>query len=368
MTQTMGRQPARAANSPGAIDPSEPAQTVTAGRLLELAESTLAAAGVRPGHAAAVARALVESNLAGHDSHGVRRLRPYLDFIAAGQVDPAAEPVIAREDGATATVDGARGLGQPAALLATEAASRIAREHGVAAVAVSRCAHVGRLGDYTGQLAADGLAGVALCNADPTVAPLGGRERRLGTNPLSIAVPRGDGEPAIVLDWATASLAEGKLAMAMARGESVPDGIVVDADGRASTDPASFYEGGAILPFGAHKGYGLSVVIELLGGLLSGAGVSSLPGYDESNGTLIIAIDIGRFTSPERFREQAEAFCTLLARTPRAQDSDEVLVPGELETRTKRERERTGIPIPGALWRELLELQAGGRDVDSSNS
>jgi uncharacterized oxidoreductase len=354
----------RAASRAGpAGDPSEPPQLVGAGDLTAFARELLEGLGTPPAAAAAVAESLVESDLAGHDSHGVRRLLPYADFVHAGQVDPAAEPDLLEPSGATAVVDGNRCFGQLAARLATDTVAELAREHGAAAVTVRRAGHVGRLGEYTGALTERGLAALAVCNSDPTVAPHGGRERRLGTNPLSIAVPRGDGRPPIVMDWATSAVAEGKLQMSLARGEQAPPGAVVDKDGRPTTNPADFYEGGALLPFGAHKGYGLSVMIELLGGLLSGAGVSSLPGYDETNGMLIVALEIGRFGDPDRFRERAEAFCELLAQTAPAEGTDGVLVPGEPEAGAAEQRRREGIAVPAAIWRALQELRdttAGG--------
>jgi LDH2 family malate/lactate/ureidoglycolate dehydrogenase len=352
-----GQSPVRAASKAGpAGDPGERPRMVAPGELSVFARRILEGLGTPAAAAAAVAESLVASDLAGHDPHGVRRLLPYSEFVRAGQVDPAAEPSLAEPSGATAVVDGNRCFGQLAATLATDTVARLAREHGAAAVAVRRSGHVGRLGEYTGALAEGDLVGLAVCNSDPTVAPHGGRERRLGTNPLSLAVPRAAGEPPIVLDWATSAVAEGKLQMSLARGEQAPAGAIVDADGRPSTEPSDFYEGGALLPFGAHKGYALSVLIELLGGLLSGAGISSLPGYDETNGMLVVALEIGRFGDPEQFRERAEAFCGLLAATPPAEGAAGVLVPGEPEARVAAERRRDGVPVPAAIWRALEEL------------
>jgi uncharacterized oxidoreductase len=331
--------------------------TAFAPELQELAETILGKLGAPPATAALVASSLVDGNLVGHDSHGVRRLAPYAEFVRAGQVDPTATPEALTPDGATAVVDGQLGFGQPAARLATEVAAGLARTHGTGAVAIRRCNHVGRLGEWVGTLAEDGLAAFALCNADPTVAPFGGRERRLGTNPLAWAVPRAEGEPPVVMDWATAAMAEGKVAVARARGETIPEGVVIDSAGRPTTDPAALYGGGALLPFGAHKGYGLSVMIELVGGLLSGAGASCLPEYDDTNGTVIVALDIGRFVGEAAFREQAERFCRELAATPLAEGHERVLVPGEIEAQTAARRRRDGIPIPGATWRELMELR-----------
>jgi LDH2 family malate/lactate/ureidoglycolate dehydrogenase len=250
-------------------------------------------------------------------------------------------------------------FGQPAARLATEVAARLAREHGTGAVAIRRANHVGRLGEWVGALADDGLVALAVCNADPTVAPHGGRGRRLGTNPLAWAAPRAAGRSPIVMDWATAAMAEGKVAVALARGEEVPEGVLVDRDGRASTRPRAFYDGGALLPFGAHKGSGLSIMIELVGGLLSGTGASCLPGYDATNGTVLIALDVARFVDEGAFRRQAEALCAELAATPRAEGHDEVLVPGKPEARTAEERRRDGIPVAARTWRELGDLGSG---------
>lgn len=336
-----------------------PPRLVGADELRALAETALAGIGAPPPTAEIVARSLVDGNLAGHDSHGVRRLETYAAFAEAGQIDPRAVAQALPADGATAVVDGHMGFGQPAAQLAAEVAGALAREHGTATVALRRSNHVGRLGEWVGALADGGLAALALANADSTVAPFGGRERKLGTNPLAWAVPRAHGKAPVVMDWATAAMAEGKLAVLRDRGEPAPAGVVVDADGRASTDPTDFYEGGALLPFGAHKGYGLSVMIELLGGILSGAAPSSLPEFDGTNGTVLIAIDIARFTGEDAFRDMAERFCADLGGIARADGHDEVLVPGELEARTAEQRRRDGIPLPEQTWQELKQLAHG---------
>jgi LDH2 family malate/lactate/ureidoglycolate dehydrogenase len=331
-------------------------ETHSADELTQLARAVLEEAGAPPATAGAVAESLVESNLRGHDSHGVRRLAPYVEFVRDGHVDPAAEPRVAQRRGAVVVVDGCRGFGQPAARLAVAELGALAREHGVGAAAIRRGNHVGRLGEYVEALADEGLVALAFCNADPTVAPYGGRERRLGTNPLAWAAPRRRPEPPLVMDWATSAMAEGKVALSLARGESVPEQVLVDADGHPSTDPEDFYAGGALLPFGAHKGSGLSVMIELVGGALTGAGVANLDGHEEGNGTLLIALDVGAFVPREQFEDQAEDFCAALARTPPADGFDAVLVPGEIERRTRARRAREGVPVPAAIWSELQDL------------
>lgn len=329
---------------------------VAADELTRIGTDVLVAAGAPDPTARAVAESLVASDLAGHDSHGVRRLVPYLDAIRAGRLDPAATPQLATHSGATATVDGRRGFGQLAAALAAREARALAAVFGVGVAAVRNGNHIGRLGEYVERLANADAVGLGFCNSDPTVAPYRGRERLLGTNPIAWAVPRAPDRPAVVLDFSTAAVAEGKLAIAAASGERVPPGQVVDREGQDSTDPADFYAGGALLPFGDHKGYGLGVLIEIVGGLLSGAGISSLPGYDNTNGTVLVAIEIGRFLPVDRFRAQAERFCETLHRTEPAQAGEPVLVPGELEASTRERRLRDGIPLSEATWHELAAL------------
>ncbi|GAA1315607.1 Ldh family oxidoreductase [Saccharothrix xinjiangensis] len=333
---------------------------VTSSELHKLAVRVLLDAGTTLVDAKTVAGSLVEANLAGHDSHGVRRLVDYVERIRDGRIDPRARPGVDHPRPGTVVVRGNRALGRIAAGVAARELRAVARTHGSGVAVIRDCNHVGRLGEYVGFLAEHDLVALAFGNADPTVAPYGGRARRLGTNPLAWAAPRAADRPPIVVDWASSGVAEGKLALSRDRGERVPEGLVLDALGRPTTDPADFYAGGALLPFGAHKGYGLSVLIEVVGGLLTGMGIGSLPGYGGGFGTVLVAFDIGSLTPVERFREQAELFCRELARTPPSEGSQEVLVPGEPEARTRRARLRDGIPIAEETWRELHALLKTG--------
>ncbi|MFC6018802.1 Ldh family oxidoreductase [Plantactinospora solaniradicis] len=365
---TVPNSRAPAGSGPAAAGTGEPddgpvPDAVPAEELVAVAARILTTAGTPEATAQAVALSLVESDLVGHDSHGVRRLVPYVDAVQAGMIDPTADPVLRHRHRATAVVDGRGGFGQLAARLAVTEARQLAREHGVGVVTIGNCNHIGRLGEYVQLLAEADAVGLAFCNINSTVAPYGGRERRLGTNPLAWSAPRAAGNPPVVLDFATSAIAEGKLALSMARRERVDTGLLVDADGRDSTDPGDFYHGGALLPFGQHKGYGLSVLIEIVGGLLSGAGVSSLPGYDNTNGTVLIAIDIQTFLPVSEFRAQSEGFCRLLGDTAPAVDNDPgpdgVLVPGEKEARTRASRIRDGITLAPTTWQELTALPGG---------
>ncbi len=323
---------------------------------MELATRILVAAGTSTVDAQTVARSLVGSNLLGHDSHGVRRLVDYVAKIHSGQIVPRAEPKAEATRPGTIVVHGRRAFGQLAAGRAVRELRTLATEYGSGVAAIRDCNHVGRLGEYVATLAEHDLVALAFGNADATVAPFGGRERRLGTNPLAWAAPRAPDKPPVVMDWATSGVAEGKLAVARDRDEPVPEGLVLDAEGRGSTDPADFYAGGVLLPFGGHKGYGLSVLIEIVGGLVSGTGIGSMPGFRGGFGTVLLAFDIAAFLPVVEFREQTERFCRELTATPAAEGHREVLVPGEPEERVRRERERDGIPIAEPTWHELNAL------------
>ncbi len=176
----------------------------------------------------------------------------------------------------------------------------------------------------------------------------------LGTNPIAMACPRAAGPP-IVFDISTAAVAEGKLGVALAAGARIKPGAVIDAAGGETTDPAAFYAGGALLPFGEHKGYGLSVFVEILGGILSGAGASSSPRYSHGNGTLVIAIDPATFCERERFLDDVALLARRVTSSAGAGDERPQL-PGEPELRTKEARLRGGVPIPASTWREIVAL------------
>ena len=229
--------------------------------------------------ASIVAGSLVEANLAGHDSHGVIRLTSYVAGVRTGQVQPTARAVVESLGDACARVDGAWGWGQPAAHIATDTAVNLARAQGVGLVTVGRCNHIGRLGEYVEKVSRAGQIGLMACNSPPAVAPYGGYTRLLGTNPIAWGAPRASGNPPIVVDFATATIAEGKLRIAHAIGSKAPLGAVVDKHGQPSTDTAAFYDGGALTTFGGYKGFGLSVMAELMAGMLSGTGSSSDPDY-----------------------------------------------------------------------------------------
>jgi uncharacterized oxidoreductase len=320
--------------------------------LIALSTAILVATGTPPERAGAVARSLVDANLAGHDSHGILRLPSYVEFAERGEVHPAAEPEIVFERGAVARVDGCRGWGQLAAQLGTETAIRLARTHGVGVVIVDRAGHVGRIGEWVETIAAAGLVGHALCNAEPAVAPPGTGIRALGTNPLAWAIPRTGGDPVLV-DFATAELAEGKLRVAVSRGEQLKVPAVVDAQGRPSHDPADFYDGGALVPFGGHKGYALSVVAELLGRGFAAGAVDD--GRDTPYSLFILALDPAATGTSAGFLGAVDDWAGDV-RGRAAEAGAEVTLPGEPEAGARAAR-ADAVPVPPTIWNSLLELR-----------
>jgi LDH2 family malate/lactate/ureidoglycolate dehydrogenase len=321
--------------------------------LVVLATAILVAAGTPPERAEAVSQSLVEANLAGHDSHGVLRLTQYVEFVERGDVQPSAEPELVFERGAVARVDGRRGWGQLAAQLAAATAVRLAAEHGVGVVVVDRCGHVGRLGEYVETIAAAGFVGHALCNAEAAVAPPGTGLRALGTNPLAWAVPRADAEP-ILVDFATAEVAEGKLRVAVSRGEHLKVPAVVDAQGRPSHDPAAFYDGGALVPFGGHKGYALSVVAELLGRGFAAGAVED--GRDTPYSLFLLALDPAATGGTDGFATAVDDWCDGVIARARSTGA-QVTLPGDPESRARSQRSQDGVPVPPSIWNALLELR-----------
>jgi len=329
-----------------------------AAELVRLGQSILEAVGTPEDLASLVAASLVDANLAGHDSHGVIRLNSYVANIRSGQVQPSARAQVHLLGGACARVDGGWGWGQPAAQAATDAAASLARANGAGVVTIGHCNHIGRLGEYIERLGRAGLMGFMTCNARPAVAPYGGYTRLLGTNPVAWGAPLDEGEPPLVVDFATAAIAEGKLKVAHAAGSKAPRGAVVDKLGHPSEETGAFYDGGALTTFGGHKGFGLSVMAELMGGVLSGSGASSASGYDNGNGTLVMAVDTGRFVRPADFATQVRDFAAGLHAAPKAPGFDEILLPGEPEWRARRQRTEEGIPVPAPTHRAIIELAA----------
>ena len=325
--------------------------------LIDFVQRIFAAAGAPDDIAHIVAASLVSSDLVGHDSHGSVRVRQYLDAMRRGDLKPDARPTIVHEQGAAVTIDANRGFGQVASHFAIHEGIRRAKEYGVAAAGLVHSGHVGRLGEWVELAAEHQTLALAFCNgggATGAVAPFGGAERVLGTNPIAAALPIGDQLP-IVLDFATSAVAEGKVRVARNRGKSIPEGWILNSAGLPSTNPADLYDGGVLLPAATHKGYALSVLVEFMAGLLTGGGTPVLPGYTPGNGVLFIVLDIAAFRPTADYDTESKAVATRIKTAKTAPGFDEILLPGEPEQRMAAARGAQGIQIDDATWKLLTE-------------
>lgn len=333
----------------------------TESEIIIAAAKVFEAIGTSPDNARLVARLLAEANAVGHDSHGVIRIPQYLESAEKGDVVPDAEVVCVSDTPVTAIVDGNWGFGQVTMSRATDIALEKAGKTGLAAVAVRNANHIGRLGSYVEHVANHGMVGLCFVNAIGTpgyrMAPWGGTEPRLVTDPVAFGIPHSSGSP-IVMDMTTTVVAEGKVRVQRNRGEPTPDGWLLDADGNPTNDPNALYADppGSILPLGGmtagHKGYGLNVAIELLAGVLSGSGTI---GKDQrlSNGVLLIVLDIAQFLPLEDFYCESDAFVTHVKSSPPKEGFTEILLPGEIEARVRAQRERDGIFIEDETWNQI---------------
>jgi LDH2 family malate/lactate/ureidoglycolate dehydrogenase len=331
----------------------------SAGAWRQTATEILLGLEAPPAVAARVASALVESNLVGHDSHGIMRLPFYAASIRAGTLHPAGQVEVIRELPGTIFLDCGWNFGHYACAQAMTMALDKARTQGIGLAVLRHCDHTGRIGEYATMAAEQGCVGQVVCNGSSPgglVAPFGGTRRALGANPLAWAVPGGPGQPPIYLDFATSAAAHGKLEVAADKGELVPEGWILDKEGRPTRNPQEALDGGAILPFGGHKGYAMAVMIELMGGGLSGVGFPIFPTYRWDQGTLLAAINIEAFQPLEDFRAMVAEFTQRLKAQPRAAGHAEIFLPGEHEWRTKQQRERDGIPLPEVTWDRLRDL------------
>ncbi len=306
-----------------------------------------------------VSDSLVDANLAGHDTHGVIMAPPYAAQIRAGWLKPAArasvEPASALP--ATLAVNGAMGWGPPAAFLAANETMKRAQQFGIGAAVIRQCQHIGRLGQYVERIAAHHLIGIVACNTGSAVAPFGSKQRMLGTNPIAISAPRQGSQAPVVFDGSTSVVAGNKLMVLAHKGLPAPAGWIIDRNGEPSTQPDDYLTGGgALLPLGGHKGYALSVMVELLAGLLSGNSAPFLPDFAGGNGVLVIAIQPEAFMPIDHYLAQVERVCEALKAARRMDPAREVLLPGEPEQIARRERTANGIPMAETTWKSLCDL------------
>jgi hydroxycarboxylate dehydrogenase B len=323
--------------------------------------------------AAEVARHLVRANLSGHDSHGVIRVPKYVAQADRGELTPAARPALAHETDVTALVDGHRGFGHFATAFALDWALAKAHQRGLAAVAIRHCTHIGRVGEYTERAAERGFVCIVTVGAAGSgiggVGLYGSRRRFFGANPWSIAVPA-EGRSPVVFDGSTSMIAQGKVWVAQDSGAELPPGCITDKEGKPSTHPADFFDGGALLPLGGevagHKGFGLCLLSALIGGLgmiddptPTLIGAPTLPDADMAGsiaGVFLVVVSPSCFGDARHYQAMVSQTVAAAKKIPPAPGFEEILMPGELEARARARRERDGVSLPEATWQDLVKV------------
>jgi len=331
-------------------------------RLTDYVAAIASAAGSSDQEAALVASNLVLANLSGHDSHGIGMMPWYVKYIATGGLVLNRRAALTGESGPMLMIDGQKGYGQVIGHEAMQLGIARAHQHGIALVALRNSHHLGRIGQWAEDCASAHMVSIHFVNALlwPLVAPFAGSDARFATNPFCVGVPRRDVDP-LILDFATSKLALGKVRVAMQSETSVPAGVLIDSNGLPTTDPRVMFETdaahklGAMLPFGDHKGYGMALVCEILGGALTGGETLHATGHTDGiyNNMLSIIIDPARMGTSS-FHPQMEAFIAWVKQSPPAPSHDKVRISGEPELEM-RERRSGGIPIEVNTWNDLKE-------------
>ncbi|MBX6426522.1 MAG: Ldh family oxidoreductase [Variibacter sp.] len=330
-------------------------------QLLDLATRALVAGGMRRDDAATAARVLVLADMFGVSTHGVSRIPQYLERVRIGGIDPRAEVTVDHVAPGLARVNGRNGIGPLVGMRALAAAREGAAAVGICAAFVRGSNHFGAIMPYAFLAAQDGFASIIASNATTTIAPWGGRDTRVGNNPLGIGVPHPSGDP-IILDIAMSVVARAKIRRLLQKGESMPLGWAAGPDGKPTTDPRAGLAG-FLLPIGGHKGYGLAVMVDLLAGLLSGAAYlthvqawDKNPGAAQDLGHVFILIDTGKLGASSWLAERMDDFRRILASTPPADPAAPVMVPGERELNAYARAQREGVPVATADLRALESI------------
>lgn len=339
--------------------------TFTFEQIRGVAVQVFAALGCPPDEAEIVGDALARANLAGHDSHGIIRVEQYARLVKEGSIVPGGPTTTERETACTALLDGGWNFGQVVARRAVELGIRKAREYGSGTISVKQSNHLGRLGEYTLMAAQEGMLCTATVNnhgRGNLVAPFGGSDGRLATNPISFACP-GPDRP-IVVDITTSVVAEGKVRILKNAGKQAPEGWLIDSNGNPTTDPQDLYgpPPGAILPFGGavgHKGFALSVMVDILSGALSGAGCSHSSTCRLGNAMFFHILDPEKFVTRDEYDHWVSTLQTHIKGSPPAPGFSEILMPGEPEFRTEERRRRDGIPVDNVTWQQFKACAAG---------
>ncbi len=301
-----------------------------------------------------VAEHLADSNLCGMESHGLMRTLQYADQFESGYMRPDVEPEIRTSERGATIVDGNGGIGIPAMRLAIEEGCRIAREYGVSAVAIRNVGHTGRLGAFTEAAAYQGFLSICFGGGGREkwrqVAPYGGRQGMLPTNPYSIAVPGGERGP-MMFDFATSKIAGGWIYAARSAGALLPDNVLMDPDGNVTRDPEDYFRGGAIMPSGGHKGYALALAAEIVAEAMLGP-------TETEGGWLLLTVDTTRYREPGQLQRIAEEILDELRNCPPAPGFERVEIPGEREREYREKTIDSGIALPRKTFEQIQALSA----------
>jgi len=305
---------------------------------------------------------LLFANLRGIDSHGIMRFPPYIKRLVEGgaKINPQVKKI--KEESSMILLDGDSGMGQIVSMYATKLAIDKAEKTGISVVGVKNSSHFGAASYYSIKMAEADMIGISMTNSLPVMAAWGGAKRVIGNDPISIAAPYKKGEP-VVLDIAMSKVAGGKVRLAAKNKQKVPQNWIIDIQGKKTDDPNDFTKGGALLPFGEYKGYGLAVMIEILAGVLTGAGrlheVKSWLKTTNSSiytGHCFIAINVESFITLEDFKERLDWVVKELKSSPLAESFKRIFVPGEIEYEIEQKRRVEGIPISAQIWKDLQKL------------
>ncbi len=340
-------------------------KTLSSTELTAQAAAIFVAAGSTAQEAQTVASNLVMANLSGHDSHGVGMLPRYIDAVLEGGLKPNTGIKINMDIGSMLAIDGQRGYGQIVGEQAMRLAIERAQQHGSCIMTLANAHHLGRIGHFSEMAVAQGLVSLHFVNvlSRPVVAPWGGADGRFGTNPCCIGIPLKGREP-FVLDFATSRVAQGKMRVAFNKGQQVEPGTLIDEFGHPTTDPGVVVVPqsnglfGALMTFGEHKGYGMAVVSELLGGALSGSGTWHRPTDPAKraviNGMLTIVIDPSKLGTQQVFDDEALAFVDWLQSGPVGPGFEAVQLAGEPERTARKQRAVSGISVDAQTWAEIV--------------
>ena len=320
-----------------------------------------------------IAERLCGSNLKGHDSHGIVRVPRYVLWMEWGWVFPNIKPELIVDSGALALIDAKQGFGQVAGEFAVDEGIKRAKLHGVSVVGLKNSGHLGRIGDWSERAADAGLVSLHFVNVRGSllVAPFGGSDRRGSTSPLSIGVPSKDTDH-IILDMATSTVAEGKVMVAQKGGKPLPAGALIDSNGNLTINPEVMYGKinenevpnsengtGAITAFGLHKGSGINFMMEILGGALTGSGVSA--GIDDkekrkfANGMLSLYVKVDNMVNFEYFLNEVRSYSDFVRSSPPANKNEKVLIPGDKEISTYKDRLANGLPVAPIVWQNIKQ-------------